>query len=375
MEPAPSTGSPIVVRKGLPSRRSLWPVVAVLAVVVVALAVALVVIRSQDGRPRAAVGQVFADPSDSESLPHLGEVLLPWARTEVGAGDVREELPDLEGAEPNVRAPDGGSFVRVEMDLANDYPVPYAAVGLPFAAQIDVVLHADGRDYPVPEVAIDPDQSVDQGGSRWVAVDGEPGDLEVRVTVDGVTQVVDASDGSVDAGQAADLARLAADDVLAPAPSTRCGAPRRLDTTNIYPSYRPDLTCKVGPVLRMPYVDGLGWAEPGREFVVLQVVRPRELQLASGRGTDKEFWISDVDVTVRLGGADPVAPPVRANHLGTGSIVDPEDPDQEVFDVAAGEPLGDLTVEVVAAARIGEPFVTARRDVTFRWTIAGGELA
>ena len=361
------------------SQRSLWPFVALMAAIVLALSVALVVVRAQDGRPRAEAGDVFDHPFQEDPLPHRGEVLLPWARTQVGAGEPRTELPDVLGAAPTVRAPDGGSFVRVEVALEEDYAIPLTALASPYVEQSEVVLRADGRDYPlsVPGgLVLDPNGPIGQDGGRWIAVEGEPTDLEVRVTVDGVTQVVDAADGSVDAGQAADLAELPSAEELQDAQATRCGEPRRLDTTQLTVTYRPALKCRVQLSLRTPYVDGVGWAQPGREFLVVHVIRPRDLSLSTGRGDATQFWDSELRFVARIGDADPVAPWVDVNALnqGTFTLQDPDDPGQVVFDVARGEPIGDLTLDLVARARLGEPFVTERREARFRWTVPGGEL-
>ena len=362
-----------------PSRRSLWPFVALMTAVVLALAGALVVVRAQDGRPRAAVGEVFDHPFQEDPLPHRGEVLLPWARTQVGAGEPRAELPDLLGAAPTVQAPEGGSFVRVEVALEEDYTIPLTALASPYVEETEVVLRADGRDYPlsVPGgLVLDPNGPAGQDGGRWVAVEGEPTDLEVRITVDGMTQVVDAADGSVDVGRAAELADIPSAEELQDAAGTRCGRPRRLDSTPLAVTYRPALRCQVQLSLRTPYVDGIGWAEPGREFLVVHVIRPRDVDLSTGTGDDTKYWDTELRSDIRLGDADPVASWADVNSLnqGTFALQDPDDPGQAVFDVARGEPTGDLTLDLVARARLGEPFVTERRVVRFQWTVPGGEL-
>ena len=266
------------------------------------------------------------------------------------------------------------------MDLPEDYAIPLSAVAAPYAERTAVVLRADGRDYPlsVPGgIVLDPNGPLAQGGGRWVAVDGAPTDLEVRVTVDGVTQVVDAADGSVEAGQAADLADLPSPEKLRGTGATRCGQPRRLDDTGLVVTYRPGLACRVQLALRTPYVDGIGWADPGREFLVVHVVRPRRLSLASGSGDATRYWDNELSFSARLGDADGLAPAVDVNTLNQGAfgLQDPDNPQQLVFDVARGEQAGDLTLDLVADARVGEPFGTDRHRARFRWTVPGGELA
>lgn len=352
---------------------------AVSAVVVAALAVVLVVLKNQDDRPHAEVGDVFGHPTATDPLPHRGEVLLPWARLQVGAGEPRQELPDLFGAQSNVQAPEDGSFVQVEASLADDYQVPMAALAAPYTQQIEVVLRADGRDYPLTGpggLTLDPNGPLPQGGTRWVAVEGEPTDLEVRVTVDGLTQVVDASDGSVEAGRAADLADLRAPDALSNTKPVRCGTVRRLDRAAPHVEYPRTLSCKVTLALRTPYVDGIGWAKPGREFLVVHVVRPQIVDVATGSGSDLEFWDARVRLTARLDGGTPVGGPVEVNSLTQGplTISDPDNPEQVVFDVPQG-PVGDLTLGLDVRARRGAPFVTERQRLRFRWTVPGRRLA
>ncbi|MBC9731940.1 hypothetical protein [Nocardioides marmotae] len=362
--------------------RSLWPLVALLAVLVVGLSAALVVVRAgEDDRPRAQVGQLFDVPFAEDDLPHYGQVLLPWARTKAGAGAPREELPDLLGAEANVRAPEGGRFVRVEVKLEEDYSIPLSSIGRPYAQETEVVLRADGRDYPLsgPDgLVLDPDGPFQQGGGVWVAVDGNPTELEVRVTVDGLTQVVHASDGAVESGQAAGLGELPSQEQLAEREAIPCGTPRRLDDSGLRVNFRPDLECHVQLTLRTPYVDGLGWAEEGREFLVVHVARPRRVSLVSGRGEATRFWDDEaLEFSARLGDAEPLRPAANVNALSEGllTISDPDDPDQLVFDVAAGKPAPDLRFDYQGQAVDGEPFVRERRPVHFRWTIPGGDLS
>lgn len=362
-----------------PKQRSLWSVVAMLAAVVVALSVALAVVRAQDGRPRAEVGDLFDFPFQEEPLPHRGQVLLPWARTEVGASGPRQELPDLLGAEPTVGPPDGGSFVRVELEVEEDYAIVSAAAGTSYAQEAEVVLRADGRDYPLSGpggLVLDPDTPLARTESVWVAVEGEPSDLEVHVTVDGVTQVVDAADGSVDAGRAADLADLPSPEELRAPDAPPCGTPRRLDDTGLTVSYRPMLECRVLFTLRTPYVDGIGWAPSGGEFLVVHIDGPTWVSLRTGPKDDATYWDTRIRFSARLGGTDPVAPEIDANSLiqGRSLLLDPDNPGQVVFEVGEGEPAGDLTLDLVADARLGEPFVTERQQMRVRWTIPGGEL-
>jgi hypothetical protein len=298
---------------------------------------------------------------------------------QIGVGEPQPALPDLLGAEPNVRAPAGGSFVRVDVTLVEGGRLPLAAVAAPFAQETEVVLRAAGRDYLVNGpggIVVDPNGLFDRGGSRWVAVDGTPRDLEVRVTVDGVTQVV-AADGSVDAGRATELEALPSLDEVAATEPRPCGPVRRLDDTDLRNDYRAGLRCQVQLALRTTYVDGIGWAEPGREFLVVHLVLPTRVRFTTGRGDATQFWNSEMRFETTVGGAGPVAGPVDVNSLNAGSfgIQDPETPEQVVFDVPLGDETGELVVGLVAAAQPTDPFDDTRREVRYQWTVAGTELA
>lgn len=351
------------------------------ALLIVSLVVAGAVVgtTSYDGRPHAAVGEIFDHPFQEDPLPDRGEVLLPWARVQVGVASPRDELPDLLGAEANLQAPAGGSFVRVDVVLAEDFMIPLAAVALPYVEETSVVLRADGRDYPMTGdggIVLDPNGPAGQAGTRWVAVEGEPADLEVRVTVDGQTQVV-AGEGSAELGRAAELGDIPSNDELADLKRRPCGevtteipAPLRIAGYS-----RP--TCRVSLVLRTPYVDGLGWAEEGQEFVLVHVVVYRRVAVVTGSGNDLTYWDADeLEMSGELGGSPAVAQvPVNDLAQGTFAFQDADDPEQLVFGVDADAPLPDLTLTVSTTATLGEPFPTDEERIEARWTVPGEKLS
>lgn len=195
----------------------------VLALLVLVLAVALFVAGRADARPRAAVCDVFGKEEAEDPLHDTGEVLIPWARLDVGVGAPTDELPELRGAPSTLAAPEGGSFVRVQARVAEQ--IPTFVTRQPYVTQVDLVLHADGRDHPVSSpgnLDFDPNGTDTRGGDRWAAVEGHPKDLEVRVTVNGQTQAVDA-DGKVDAGGAARLDENPIADEIREVDKVACG--------------------------------------------------------------------------------------------------------------------------------------------------------
>jgi hypothetical protein len=359
--------------------RSTLVVIGVLAVAVATLAVTLVV-RTADERPRARVGDVFlAQQTDEES--DTTEVLVPWARLEVAVGDPVSELPGSnDDTEALVRPPDGGSFVRVDVRTADDAAqIPLAAMSSPFVGSAEVVLTADGRDYPVTDRGLDLRASAEVttfGGTAWVAVEGEPTDLSVAVTVDGQTQVV--AGGKVEPGRAAELDDLPTPEELRDRSAARCGAPVESRTDGLTIRTMEYVRCQRKLALRVPYVDGLGWAAEGRDFLVVQVAADhRSLDFTTGSGDATTFWrIRDPELVVTLDGADSIGTAdVNALDVGLFGVDDPQDPVQHVFDVPSDASADELELTLRLTAVPYDPFDTESRDVLLRWSVPSGDTA
>src|SRR3546814_10620572 len=90
----------------------------------------------------------------------------------------------------------------------------------------------------------------------------------------GQTQVVSA-DGSVARGRTADGERAPTYEKVRAFKHVPCSTPRAVGSSPLQIGYPDELACLVTLVSRTPYVDGLGWAEPGREFLLVEVKMPR----------------------------------------------------------------------------------------------------
>lgn len=367
-DPTPHTGPP----PGF-SRWSLVTVAAAAIAVVLALPLAATGLDAlREDRPRAVEGQVFDQPRADEALSETGTVFLPWARLSVAVTGPRSELPEIGSAPSDVAPPDGGSFVRVEVGSTSEAEVPLVGVRDSVDAHAEVVLVADGEEYPVDGptglhldseeggVASDPE-------TRWVAVAGEPTDITVDVVVDGQVQTVD-GDGDVTRRRAQDLAEVPSAEEVSDSSSTGCGTTRREDESAVRLQQMP--TCEVAS-LRTPYVDGLGWAPHGREYLAVEVEHSDLLP----EGPEGILgWQTTSDFDGRLDGRRPAerqtTEPRPAPAHATGTRVRP----QLVFEVPADEPTDDLTLRVDADAIPDDPFAD-HAHLRFEWTIPGSDLA
>ncbi|WP_157074996.1 hypothetical protein [Janibacter limosus] len=361
---------------------SWWRVVATLAVgTVIALALALAMATMSEGgdpRPVAAIGSVHDFPFAEDELPHRGVVSLPWQRIEVAVGDPQGQLPPLQGDAADIAPPEGGSFVRVDARRVDSSQLAFAAIGRPLQVEVEIVLHADGAEYPLSGpggLGFDANGAdLPSTGSRWVAVPGHPTDLEVAVLVDGEEQTVH-QDGSVDAGRASGLTELEPLTQASQQDERSCDPVRRTDHSELrLPDHRNEPACTVTAVFRTPYADGIGWARDGHEYLV--VVATHDDVLSVDR-PDGERWRATNTFTGRLDGAEPVVEPVDVNavNAGTLAIQDPDGPRMLVFEVPETGSTGDLTLGLDVDARPDDAFASsAGQQMHLEWTVPEEEL-
>lgn len=330
-----------------------------------------------DSRPQASPGDVFSSTFAEEPLPDQVRLELPWRHLDVAVGAAQPELPGISGTPADVAPPEGGSFVRVDLTSPTDQ-VPFVGIRRPLATQVEVSVRADGVDHPLSErpggFRLDPETAWSNAtGTRWVAVDGAPTDVELVVTVDGQEQVV-GTDGAADLGRAAQLADLPATTSLQDEPEIDCGPSRRADSSDLeLEDYSRDTACTVTRVLRVPYVDGLGWAPRGREYVAVLLTLDRTVQVEQ---TGDDSWSSATTLSARLGDEAPLAGPVDVNDLNSGTLAiqDPDDPQMFVFEVDEGTS-PDLEAALDIEAVPSDPFATGRETLRLVWDIEGGRLS
>lgn len=328
-------------------------------------------------RPRAEVGDVLTHPYADEVEGKTATVLLPWQQVQVSVGPVREELPEFSGAPSDVAAPEGGRFVRVEVRPVTDTQPSYFVTDRQRRTSAELVLSVDGTDHPLDSdsgLALDPgDAESLRGGTRWVAVEGDPSDLELRVITDGQVQSV-RPDGSVRRGRAADLDEVPPAEELQGVEDEDCGPAERIDETGLE---LDGADCAITLAARTPFVDGLGWAESRHEYLVVHIARRDYLDI-DDRAGDGRLSARAPRLDARLGSARAVSGPVDVNELnrGTLAIQSVDDPQQFVFEVPVGTSPGDLTVSLDVEAEPRDPFATGDAEqVRLEWRVPAGDLA
>lgn len=359
---------------------------AAVGVVVVVLSLLVATGALAEEPPRARVGDVLVvtdgagDWGGDADLGGADEVLLPWARLEVRTGPAVTELaPDSGSAQ--LAAPAGGSLVplRVDLDLERSPELPTVPGSAPVTAS--AVLRAGGRDYPLTDpggLDLGPWEPGEPLSTLvWVAVDGEPDDVRVAVDVDGQTQVAGG-----DPGRAAALADVPTqgDTGVPDGDTTRtpCGRPVTARAPGLRLGRVGTSWCRVDAAFRTPYVAGVGWADEGRDLVVvevrLDVDRFRPLVVVAPG--ELPWQLRDPLLDVRLDGAEPVVAvdPTRGFVAARGTARTRS----YVFDVpsdqASGDAVGELDVRLTMVATTADPFDTRGRDVRLDWRIPAGGL-
>jgi hypothetical protein len=237
-----------------------------------------------------------------------------------------------------VQEPDDGTFVPVQVVADRDRLIPVYVDSPGFEGRAELTLLDGGRRYPITHVPggfrLDPATADNKGPQRYLAVEGSPDDWSLEVEYDGVTWVVDLSDGSTEPGPQDRLLDMPTLDEQQEQRALRCGTP--VWTRGYRPEERyNNPVCRVIHQQRVPYVDGLGWAEPGREFLVVHV-QSREPGHATGPG-GAHYLVRSPDLSYRLDGQEPLAV-AEVNELGgPGALQQFYDPDQAIFDVAVDD--------------------------------------
>ncbi|GAA4675073.1 hypothetical protein GCM10023226_10310 [Nocardioides nanhaiensis] len=234
---------------------------------VLALAALMTACTGEDDEARRAPVGALADGVVSVE-GRTSVIALPGLELRATVGLPVQEL-SAAGVDLDT-APEGGSMVPISwtVDLAGAVRLP----SLPDAEppQVAVSLLADGRAYPLDEVLLRDRAEVEQGdpvlelsGSTAVAIaEEEPRDLAVRVEWDGVTIEAERGEEVRDAGVAERLATVPSRLVRTTVP---CDPPRVRSPRG--PLQVRQSACPV-QVQRTPWVGGLGWAEPGRQWLV-----------------------------------------------------------------------------------------------------------
>lgn len=225
---------------------------------------------------------------------------------------------DSEYTFADVRAADGAEMVGIawELDDISAYPTDVEETLMAMSsvdrsnlllqgdlpAVIDLAVDADARRIDIPALTEMRD------GSGYVVVGIPEGSTPTfEVTFDGETQVVDLATGEVDAGRAAPLAALAGG---LPAGTDAWQYGERVACSD---EGEPELieagfACRASQALELPYVRGLGWAEPTTPYVMV------ELNMSVARLSQAAAGLPDLAVTLDGGKV------VKTIDFGLGDI-------------------------------------------------------
>lgn len=333
-----------VPRRPRPDVRPLRPRVAATALVVGGLAVVAGVGcspgYSAEPYPSAMVGRVFPALLGDGIVGDVTTVVLPGVvyEVELSRPQGTADSASTDEAGVDVSAADGTAFVAVAWDpRASQAEGPVlAGTGPDVSPQISVT--AGDQTYPVG--------AMDEEGQHasWVVIPADAGPVGVAVEFDGLTQqVVDMTDPqAVPAGGSP----------LLYGPSSRIHQPPCPDPAEDPEAARYAFSrCTLMVSDPVPYHEDLGWAEPGRAWVVARLtVAPIVVGWddpgTGGAVVDYEVPTHD-DVAVTLDGqapADvvPVEPdePAGLQDDGTwsGDAVFDVSQDLDAFEVAFARP-------------------------------------
>jgi hypothetical protein len=275
-------------------------------------------------------------PSSDDVVGTSATVQLPSGTLDVTVSKPLDEVDkDAVGGQPT--DVDGGRYVGISWDF-DQRSGGSAAVVLPLAETVEparIALVADGHRYPVADaynVVLDGRGIQDVAArDRYVAVTGDPDELRLEVTYDGLTQQVEFPSGKVRATQATALA-----DIPQTRDVQRC---RALGEPDLHGLTEIPFDCRANATARLPYVVGLGWAKPGREWAVVDVAAgigpgQAEWKRPGRRGSVRYVVFGRPKATFTVDGK----PPAR-------TILDRDQPDDfdyvlrlVAFDVPAGRP-------------------------------------
>nr|WP_257908515.1 hypothetical protein [Janibacter limosus] len=131
--------------------------------------------------------------------------------------------------------------------------------------------------------------------------------------------------------------------------------------------------CTVTTTFRTPYVDGVGWAPQGREYLVVVAAHD---DVPAVDGPAGERWNATGTLTGRLDGAEPVVAPVDVNavNAGTPAFRDPDDPRMLVFEVAETGSTGDLVLRPDVDARPDDPTASGHERIRPESTVPEEDL-
>lgn len=314
---------------------------------------------SRPDAPRTEVGEVLVG-AQVKRVDFTQEVRFPWADAVLRVGEPTDEVGTLDA---RVRAPRDGSLVAVSVEFGEALARPLRVNVNLTAPQFTLV--ADGREYPLPDLAED---AVLGGQSylmadfaRLVAVAGRDPEITVRIELAGETMEV--SEDGTELGRFSELADLGplGSDL---GTSLDCGEPRLEPGSRIAGEKEWQRgSCQRRGHLRTPFVDGLGWAEAGHEWAVFEVTTGAPQRLVRNGVVLRPERDSRDAITVSATGAGDVRYRVEA-------LTRPPWQDARQYAFAVQVPRGEsarLVVRVRTAASSAEETYRDLGGSTFTW--------
>lgn len=330
-------------------RRRISAAVAVLVLAGAGIGIGLAVTGSHG--PRARVGQFLSSYEEDQTHSTPVEVRLPWGSLSISIGSPVSRIPDSSTCTDHtcdvtydqLAPPPGGSWIpfALEPEASPDGLGLFRTSATTSIPPVHLSIGSGDSWTPVALLSGgNPKASVAtlfvQATDGWLALPDTPERPSIRVTFAGVTQTVDMTSGHRDAGLAAPLYQRQA--------AFRTHRCERGSVPGYRETYVLSSECQLTGLTSVPYVAGLGWAKPGRSWLValVRTYPPGRLVAVAGPRQGKAVY-SDQDSLTRTWhtalryGA--VRPEVSTNYNGvsTSLFQDPDDPDLFIFGVPAGD--------------------------------------
>ncbi|WP_341923720.1 hypothetical protein [Nocardioides psychrotolerans] len=247
---------------------------------------------SEDDLRAASVGTVLPVGLPGSIEGRHSYVVLPTSRYDFLVSTPRTSVDTITAGDAGIspEAKEGTQFVLVEWSLSG-VPGDTFVMEPPADVSPQLTLLADGEAHDLG--------ALDQEGisAAAVVVAADVDDVSLEIEYDGLTQVIEDAYG----------------DTRADGPNALYHEAVRLGLTQCPPSplsgddprvlfFGTEVTGRVATPV--PYYGPLGWAQPGREWVVARV--STRAPLAGWNGRDYVSYETTSDVRVRLDGAAPV---------------------------------------------------------------------
>lgn len=245
-------------------RRSVRLWAGLLAVAVVATGV---VVHHQQTKDRLAAGASrTGEYSMSDGYRSAGiDFTVPNAQVRVSIELGRKGIRTHNDKLQTVRAPGGGLLAHLSWTSTSTAADGSDAGTRPSRLRVrsgDTAVVVDPSLSPDPASAADTDDEKEQ---KIVALPGKLSDVVVEVEFAGRTQAVQVIDGRREPGDFAGLYRTAV--YLG---GTQPVSIQQSQPTDPKSPFRWSGSASAGRALRLPYVEGLGWAPVGREWVLVR---------------------------------------------------------------------------------------------------------